>query len=152
MRGSELDAGLLGKSGEALKWMNTGVWSGDAKSFAGPMTGDIQTMLAHRAATPVAVHDLVAPVTGAGGTEESTTTSAQRVHPPMDHGGRPRQHAHRCPRGGQHDRPGRPHPAGHGRAAGETVHAFDWYAATHRDELLNVPGANNQSLGQLSPT
>jgi hypothetical protein len=34
--------------------------------------------------------------------------------------------------------------------AGETVHAFDWYAATHRDELLNIPGTNNQSLGQLS--
>lgn len=34
MRGSELDAGLLGESGEPLHWMNTGVWSGEAKEFA----------------------------------------------------------------------------------------------------------------------
>ena len=47
--------------------MNTGVWSGDAKSFAGPMTTDIQTMLAASGRDPVAVHDLVAPVTGANG-------------------------------------------------------------------------------------
>jgi hypothetical protein len=67
LRGSELDAGLLGKSGEALKWMNTGVWSGDAKSFAGPMTTDIQSMLAASGRDPVAVHDLVAPVAGANG-------------------------------------------------------------------------------------
>jgi hypothetical protein len=31
------------------------------------------------------------------------------------------------------------------------VHAFDWYAATHRDGLLNIPDTDNQSLGQLSP-
>jgi hypothetical protein len=67
MRGSELDAGLLGKSGEALKWMNTGVWSGDAKSFAGPMTTDIQSMRAASGRDPVAVHDLVAPVAGDDG-------------------------------------------------------------------------------------
>jgi hypothetical protein len=35
--------------------------------------------------------------------------------------------------------------------AGETVHAFDWYAATHSDELLNIPGTDKLSLGQISP-
>lgn len=45
MRGSELDVGMLNKSADALKWMNTGIWSGDAKSFADRMTTDIQAML-----------------------------------------------------------------------------------------------------------
>jgi hypothetical protein len=35
--------------------------------------------------------------------------------------------------------------------SGETVRVFDQYIANHRDELLNIPGTDNQSLGQLSP-
>ena len=45
MRGSELDAGLLGESGEALHWMNTGVWSGEAKEFA---NDTLATTCSHR--------------------------------------------------------------------------------------------------------
>lgn len=35
--------------------------------------------------------------------------------------------------------------------AGETTRAFDWYIANHPDEMLNIPGADNKSLGELSP-
>jgi hypothetical protein len=77
MGGSELDAGLLGKSGEALRWMNTGVWSGAAKEFAGDMTGDIQTMLTASGRDPMAftisLRPSTAPTAAAGSTATSCT-------------------------------------------------------------------------------
>jgi hypothetical protein len=153
MRGSELDAGLLGKSGEALKWMNTGVWSGDAKSFVGPMTGDIQSMLAASGRDPVAVHDLVAPVTGSTGSRGINNDFLHNVftHQWTDAGTAAANMLTGVPSVANMTDPVDPTQHEMAVRAGETVHAFDWYAATHRDELLNIPGTNNQSLGQLSP-
>lgn len=35
--------------------------------------------------------------------------------------------------------------------AGETMHAVDSYAGANANDLLNLPGAENQSLGQVNP-
>jgi hypothetical protein len=153
MRGSELDSGLLGKSGEALRWMNTGVWSGEAKDFAHDMTGDIQTMLAAPGRDPMAVHDLVAPVTGADGSRGINNDFLHDVltHQWTDGGAAASNMLTGVPAVAQMTDPADPTQQVIAGRAGETVHAFDRYAATHRDELLNIPGTDKLSLGQLSP-
>jgi hypothetical protein len=152
MRGSELDVGLLNKSGEALKWMNTGVWSGEAKEFAHDMTGDIQTMLTASGRDPVAVHDLVVPIDANGHPFFNNEFLGNvMTHQWTDGGAAAANMLTGIPSVTNMPNPADPTPQVVATRAGETVHAFDQYVANDRGELLNIPGTDKLSLGQLSP-
>lgn len=152
MRGSELDTGLLKKSDEALRWMNTGVWSGDTKSFATEMTGDVQNMLSASGRDPVAAHDAVTWKDQAG----NAVYNDEFLGNLLTHKWTDGSVAASALLGGvapaaQMSDPGDLTQQAMAIRAGETVHAFDQYVGSHRDELLNIAGTDNLSLGELNP-
>ncbi|MFB1298510.1 hypothetical protein ACAG24_023640 [Mycobacterium sp. pW049] len=152
MRGSALDVGMLGKSEEALQLMRTGVWS-DATPFHDPMTTDIQTMITASGRDPVAVHDaLVTSYDGNGRPVfDNQFLENLTTHRWTDGGTALSNMVTGIPDVATMADPADPTQLAAATRAGETLNAFAQFAGNNPDKLLNIPGTENQSLGQVSP-
>lgn len=151
MRGSDLDSGLLGKSEEALTLMNTGIW-GDAAPFADDMTTDLQTMLAAAGRDPVAVHDALVSFDANGKPLYNNEFLGNLMtHQWTDGGTAVSNMLTGIPAAAALPTAADPTQLAVATRAGETAHAFAQYVADNPGQLLNIPGTDGRSLGQVSP-
>lgn len=152
MRGSALDVGLLGKSEEALQLMRTGVWS-DATPFHDPMTTDIQSMITASGRDPVAVHDAVVSSYDDQGRPVFDNQFLENLMTQRwtDGGTALSNMLSGVPDVATMTDPTDPTQIAAATRAGETVNAFAQFAGNNPDKLLNIPGTDNLSMGQVAP-
>lgn len=132
MHGNEVNTALMTKMGETVDLMHsTGPWSAEATAMSEGMTDQIQNALNTVGHDQAAVHEVVTGDRGEKFIENFVT------HPWTDDG---------SALGGL-----LPEPADHSQLAGETMRAFDNYVGGHGPQLLDIPGTDKQSLGQMNP-
>ncbi|MDT0440927.1 TPR repeat region-containing protein, partial [Streptomyces doudnae] len=120
------------KMGETVDLMHsTGPWSAEATAMSDGMTDQIQNALNTVGHDQAAVHDVVTGDHGQKFIEDFGT------HQWTDNG---------TALGGL-----LPETTDHRQLAGETMKAFDSYVSGHGPQLLDIPGTDNQSLGQVNP-
>ncbi|SER14845.1 hypothetical protein SAMN04488583_4476 [Mycobacterium sp. 88mf] len=132
MHGNEFNTALMTKMGETVDLMHsTGPWSAEATAMSDGMTDQIQNALNTVGHDQAAVHDVVTGDHGQKFIEDFVT------HQWTDNG---------TALGGL-----LPETTDHRQLAGETMKAFDSYVSGHGPQLLDIPGTDNQSLGQVNP-
>ena len=132
-RGSALNEGMFAESRELLEHFESNRWPDYTDRWGHEnLDPTLQELISSASHDPVAVHDMVA--------GSDTVANDNFMHD---------LYRHDWADDGKAAGTMFPDTSDHSERAGQTMHAFDAYAAAHYQELLNMSGAD--SLGQVNP-